>query len=129
MFTRSKIVDGKKYYYLVESYREGGKVRQRTLAYLGRVGNPDGALDYWEKTLVRYKGFAERANARAQAAREKMKPFDLENGKVLPKPARANKWNLRGQYWRNMEQVEKILKRAEEIKQRADKIRAAIENN
>ena len=52
MFTRSKIVDGKKYYYLVESYRSDGKVRQRTLAYLGKMDSVKGAMDLWEEELA-----------------------------------------------------------------------------
>ncbi len=38
-FIRTKKVKGKEYRYLVESYRDGetGKIRQRTLEYLGAV--------------------------------------------------------------------------------------------
>lgn len=35
MFIRSKKIKGKEYFYLVESVREGGKVRQRIVRYLG----------------------------------------------------------------------------------------------
>ena len=35
MFIRKKIIKGQTYYYLVESYREGGKVKQRVIKYLG----------------------------------------------------------------------------------------------
>ena len=35
MYIRSKVVGGRVYYQAVESFREGGKVRQRTLASLG----------------------------------------------------------------------------------------------
>jgi hypothetical protein len=35
MFVRSKVVKGRTYYQVVESYRSGGKVRHRTLASLG----------------------------------------------------------------------------------------------
>ncbi|MCK4786919.1 MAG: hypothetical protein KAV87_24390 [Desulfobacteraceae bacterium] len=34
-FVRVKKKDGHTYYYLVESYREGSKVKQRHLKYLG----------------------------------------------------------------------------------------------
>jgi len=34
-FIRFKWIRGKKYYYLVESKREGGKIKQRVLKYLG----------------------------------------------------------------------------------------------
>ena len=36
-FVRTKTVKGKKYRYLVENYREEGKVRQRIIEYLGAV--------------------------------------------------------------------------------------------
>ena len=38
-FVRTKKITGKEYRYLVENYRDGstGKVRQRTLKYLGAV--------------------------------------------------------------------------------------------
>lgn len=35
-YIRTKTVKGHEYRYLVESYREGGKVKQRILKYLGR---------------------------------------------------------------------------------------------
>ncbi len=35
-FVRKKIINGKPYYYLVEGYRENGKVKHRTLRYLGK---------------------------------------------------------------------------------------------
>lgn len=34
-FVRSKIIYGKRYYYLVENRRVNGKVRQKVLKYLG----------------------------------------------------------------------------------------------
>ncbi len=39
MFVRSRVARGRTYYAVVESYREGGKVRHRQLAALGT--NPD----------------------------------------------------------------------------------------
>ena len=36
MFIRTKKQGNQEYYYLVESYREDGKVRQRVLKYLGK---------------------------------------------------------------------------------------------
>jgi hypothetical protein len=35
MFTRVKVINGKNYYYLVESKRDGDKVSQRVVRYLG----------------------------------------------------------------------------------------------
>jgi hypothetical protein len=36
-YVRRKRLKGHDYYYLVESYRHGGKLRTRTLKYLGRT--------------------------------------------------------------------------------------------
>lgn len=53
------------YYYLVESYREGGKVRQRMLAYLGRYPTPEDAL-------ARIQGDLERDERWLTSARESL---------------------------------------------------------
>ncbi|MFH0979030.1 MAG: hypothetical protein V1837_07065 [Candidatus Woesearchaeota archaeon] len=34
-FIRSKIINGKRYYYLVENHRVNGKVMQKVLRYIG----------------------------------------------------------------------------------------------
>ena len=43
--------DGKVYTYhqLVEGYREGGKVKQKVIAHLGRYPTPEEAASVWEK--------------------------------------------------------------------------------
>ena len=38
-FIRRKKVKGKTYYYIVESYKDNGKVKQRVLCYLGTASN------------------------------------------------------------------------------------------
>ena len=38
-FIRKKKVKGKTYYYIVESYKIKGKVKQRVLCYLGTANN------------------------------------------------------------------------------------------
>ena len=43
-FVRTKTVNGKKYRYLVENYREDGRVKQRTLEYLGADKDEDGSM-------------------------------------------------------------------------------------
>jgi len=35
MFVRKKIINNKEYYYLVKSFRENKRVRQKVLEYLG----------------------------------------------------------------------------------------------
>ena len=44
-FVRTKDVYGHKYYQLVESYRENGKVRQRVLAHLGESASLEEAVE------------------------------------------------------------------------------------
>jgi hypothetical protein len=38
-FLRSKTINGKQYFYLVESVRIGKKVRQRVVKYIGTIDN------------------------------------------------------------------------------------------
>ena len=46
MFVRAKRVGGRRYLYLVEGKRDGGKVKQRTLCYLGPIsGSVSGVPD------------------------------------------------------------------------------------
>ncbi len=45
-FIRYTTVEGKRYYHVVRSYREGGKPRQEVLAYLGRHDSLEGAIEY-----------------------------------------------------------------------------------
>jgi len=43
-FVRAKHQGDRTYYYLVETYREGGRVRQRALAYLGEYPKVEEAV-------------------------------------------------------------------------------------
>jgi hypothetical protein len=45
VYLRSKIVNGKRYFYLVESIREGKKVRQRVIRYIGTLDNLAGVVE------------------------------------------------------------------------------------
>jgi len=37
VFLRTKKIKGKNYYYIVESFREAGKIKQKVLMYVGTV--------------------------------------------------------------------------------------------
>ena len=56
MFVREKIARGHRYLYLVESVREGGRVRQRTIRALGRKDalHASGELDRLIASLARH---------------------------------------------------------------------------
>jgi len=67
MYIREKTARGHSYLYLVESVREGGRVRQRTLAALGRkeVLQENGTLERLAEALARH---SERAVVLSQMA-------------------------------------------------------------
>jgi hypothetical protein len=43
-FLRVKKINGKQYFYLVESIREGKRVRQRVIKYIGTIENLSSVL-------------------------------------------------------------------------------------
>jgi AP2 domain len=48
-FVRRKKIDGNWYCYLVSSERVNGKVKQRTLAYLGKHATVEAAYEHWHR--------------------------------------------------------------------------------
>lgn len=56
MFIRAKVISGKKYYYLVESYRSNGKVCQRDLAYLGKMNTVEAAVRELKADVAGWEG-------------------------------------------------------------------------
>src|SRR4051812_41077115 len=52
MFVRSKTVKGRKYYQVIETYRDGGKVRHRTIVSLGQHPTIE---DAYQETLFKWK--------------------------------------------------------------------------
>jgi hypothetical protein len=51
MFIRSKILNGNKYYQMIEGYRVGSRVRHRTIYSLGRYNTPEALIDSLESEL------------------------------------------------------------------------------
>jgi len=52
MFIRQKIIGNKPRFYLVENHREGEKVRQKVLAYLGSHNSIEGAIAQQKRWLA-----------------------------------------------------------------------------
>ena len=79
-FVRTKTVKGKKYSYLVENYREDGKVKQRTIEYLGAVKDEDESMvttPTSEKiSFEEYLSYDDGTNKR----------YELVNGELLLMP-------------------------------------------
>jgi hypothetical protein len=71
-FVRTKRIKGIEYRYLVESYREGNRVRQRVLVYLGEHKTVKAAYSHWQKVLKASEG-AERKQARKMLS--KLEPY------------------------------------------------------
>lgn len=63
-FVRTKFIKGIEYHYLVENYREDGKVRQRVLCYLGEFATVAAALDYWRAEVRTAKDAERKQHAR-----------------------------------------------------------------
>jgi hypothetical protein len=72
-FVRTKRIGGVEYYYLIESYREDGKPRQRVLAYLGAFATVQAALRYWQKQASAGLDAAARKHARTMV--KKLTPY------------------------------------------------------
>ena len=66
-FIRSKTVKGQQYFYLVDGVREGDKVRQRVLVYLGKHKTVRGAHAYWQKQAEAGENATTRRRAREKA--------------------------------------------------------------
>ena len=105
MFIQSKLVDGHKYFYLVENYRDKDKVRQRELAYLGKMPDIKSAIDElqaavagWENSriqaleflaeqktdrmkneFIKYAKTYEKRRDRAQQRLDKILPFQVKD--------------------------------------------------
>ena len=52
-YVKGKTVGGNTYYNLVETYRDSGKVKTRTLAYLGTHATVEAAYQFWIREAKR----------------------------------------------------------------------------
>jgi hypothetical protein len=63
-FIRTKEIKGIPYHYLVQSFRDGGKVRQRVLVYLGQFPTVRKAYNHWKRQTEAAPDAASRKHAR-----------------------------------------------------------------
>jgi len=90
---------GQPYYYLVEAVRDGGKVRQRVLFYLGRYATVQAALAGLPADIDKERYLLAKAQANMAAVRERLR---LSLSDTVPYPRRAGaQWanRLYGKYW------------------------------
>ena len=78
-FVRTKTVKGRKYRYLVENYREKGKVRQRIIEYLGSIKEED---EYMVTTSTKKISFEEYLSYDDGTN----KRFELVDGQLVEMP-------------------------------------------
>jgi len=72
-YVRTKRIKGIEYRYLVEGVREGGKVKQRVIAYLGQHQTVKAAYRYWSLTLQKAETTSERSEAKSMI--KKLEPY------------------------------------------------------
>lgn len=124
-FIRRKTINGKDKFYLVESKRIDGKVRQKVLAYLGESDTVESAIAEVEDQIVRRRGYLQRSLENAQICKERMLPAWLVDGEVPPRKRgglqRAS--FLIGKYWTNKEFAEMHERKIAKCETRLNKLR------
>ena len=117
---------GGTYYYLVSCVREGGKVRQRTLAYLGAYPTVDAALQGIPAEVARLQAFAVKFTQGAEAKRAQCIPAWLErSGGEVPRPGTHGSANFRricSKYWDCVHYAASYEGRARELSERLAKL-------
>jgi hypothetical protein len=103
MFVRAKRQGEKVYHYLVATERQGSRVRQKTVAYLGKHSTTQAALEALPGEIAQLEREAKECAGKAEATRQRMNPAWLarNNGEV-PQPARGGLSTARklfGHYW------------------------------
>jgi hypothetical protein len=125
VFTRVKQSRNGEYLQIVENYRDGGRVRQRLVMYLGEYHTLDHALRSLPGTLVAARGRATRAERWAASApedhdrREEARRARQEVDRVAGKLEQ-----LRHLAQANPELLVRDRKRAEKSRERAARRRA-----
>ena len=90
---------GQPYHYLVTSVREGGKVRQRVLVYLGKYPSVEAALEGIPEDIARLRHLAARSQVNMATIRECL---GLPLPAPVPRPRReGSQWanRLYSRYW------------------------------
>jgi hypothetical protein len=130
MFIRAKRQGERTYYYIVRSERAGGRVRQKTIAYLGEYQTLDAALESLPLELAKVKEEARRCSVKADETRQRMPPAWIErNNDEVPRSTREisvsqyarKQFNI---YWYCAERAVMCEQRAHEMSARLAKLRA-----
>ncbi len=99
-FVRAKKQGGRAYHYLVTSERQGRRVRQKTLAYLGQYPSLAAALEGLPAEIAYYNTRAAECAKDADRARADCHPAWLErNGGEVPRKRWAPGTHPSRRYW------------------------------
>jgi len=117
-FVREKVSRGRRYFYLVENRREGGKVRQRVLGFLGYEKTLEAAIAYWHKEAAEWRGKQKQWEAKAREwydwrmwCKERWPTVGDLPGETRPRMTpRGHPHRI---YWQSMDEVVKCRARAE----------------
>jgi len=128
-FVRAKSSGGRTYYYLVETWREGGRIRQRSLAYLGKYFSLEDALAGLPDDIGKYRGRVEFWQNAADECEGKYRAI-WPSKEEIPRPRRSGLQihnRLAGRYWRYQDNADAALKWAIEAEERLSKIQQVCE--
>lgn len=131
MFVRCKVRDGRAYHYLVATVRDGGRVRQKTVAYLGDYPTATAALEGLPAEIAKLREEAHECAARADRVRLYLGAGTLErHGGEVPRPAQIRSMSQHGrkicaEYWDKHDRAELCDKLIRQKTKQLNKLRAA----
>jgi len=110
VFVRAKRQGERVYHYLVASERQGGQVRQKTVAYLGEYPTIQAALEALPNEITKLREESKVCAMRADATRQQMHPAWIErNHGEVPRRRRrglSTASKLFSRYWSLQEQAQ-----------------------
>ena len=112
-FVRSKNVNGRRYYQLVENYREGGKHRQRVLAHLGKHPTLKDAIN---DIVARADALTEAAGRDRERARQLAASYGRRHPENLDQHGRPP-WS-HTHYWGCVRRADKAYREAARLEER-----------
>lgn len=123
-FVRAKRQDGRIYYQLVESRREGPRVRQRVIVHLGPCPSVEEAIAGYGERADRKREEERTWRARAEAERINIEKF---RERFRPERVGAEIPQLEGrgrpQYWRCLDRADEYGRRAQKLESQVERIR------
>ncbi len=129
-YVRAKRQGERVYYQLVESYRDGGKVRQRVIAHLGPWPEIDQAIDGLRDRAAAWREHAERTRRRIgatdeqrQAHHERMKGKKLQIPHWMDRP-RPGKGEHGITRWQTLDLAISYERQADEAEGQARRLEA-----